>query len=223
MITAAFLSFTALILQVIPVIGISEEEGPRREAAWIKANTKINGTETNLFFSLSGVMFDQGGTVTNIDWSAEACDQNIDPGACNDCKDASQASYSTAILSLITAVPQFLTDLQRSTEAGDLNCQKMFGIVTGIVGFITTLNSILIYLNSCRDSLPTTNADGENVEYVFGASIICLTLATFMKWIDVFVHIIMPVPKRGESALAQSSQMELGNGTQAEVKSTKVK
>mmetsp|Transcript_15653 Transcript_15653/g.21958 ORF Transcript_15653/g.21958 Transcript_15653/m.21958 type:complete len:128 (+) Transcript_15653:574-957(+) len=89
-------------------------------------------------------------------------------------------------------------DIQRSTPRGDLNCQKFFGIATGTIGFFSTLYSIGTYLGSCRDNLPTENIAGEDIEYGLGPALLCLIVATFLKVIDVIIHILVPVPLRNE-------------------------
>jgi hypothetical protein len=58
---------------------------------------------------------------------------------CRNCKKAAQGSLGLIITSVITQVFQITTDLQRSTRFGDLNCQKTFGLVTSLYGFISTI------------------------------------------------------------------------------------
>jgi len=102
---------------------------------------------------------------------------------------------------------QYHKDLQRSTPEGDLNCQKFFGIVTGIIGFSTTIAAILSYTQDCRDNLPDRflNTD-EEIDYELGPALICLIIATFLKIIDLIVHVIMPVPIRGNLKNSNASE-----------------
>mmetsp|Transcript_33705 Transcript_33705/g.54273 ORF Transcript_33705/g.54273 Transcript_33705/m.54273 type:complete len:222 (-) Transcript_33705:395-1060(-) len=197
MLFAAFLSFTGIILQTIPVVAISEDREPRKSAAWITADATVNGTEGKLWLALSGIELDQFEEIRSVDWDSNTCSVTIDQDACEKCRDASESSYSTALLSLITAVPQFLTDIQRSTPEGDLNCQKFFGIATGIIGFFGTITAITSYIQDCRDNLPDRFAGtDEEIDYDLDPALVCLTIATFLKVIDVIVHAMMPVPVR---------------------------
>uniref|UniRef100_A0A6U3A1P7 Uncharacterized protein n=2 Tax=Lotharella globosa TaxID=91324 RepID=A0A6U3A1P7_9EUKA len=101
-------------------------------------------------------------------------------------------------MALITSIPQLTTDVQRSHPEGDLNCQKVFGVVTGILGFVTTLAAINTFVGDCQRNLTSTDPNGGHITYTFGPSLILLTLATFAKLLDVTIHLILPLPPPSE-------------------------
>ena len=53
-----------------------------------------------------------------------------------------------------------MTDIQRSTRKGDLNCQKFMGVLTGILGTISGILSLKLYADGCFRNLPDTTAAG---------------------------------------------------------------
>ena len=56
MLFASFVSFSALVLCIIPVISISANEDNVRNTPWVYADSKANGTDLDLFIGLSGVV-----------------------------------------------------------------------------------------------------------------------------------------------------------------------
>lgn len=140
------------------------------------------------------MIYEQSGVVTTLLWDEHDCIYDY----CHECKDACSSTYNAVIVSLVTSVPQLLTDIQRSTRRGDLNCQKVMGVVTGIIGTLSSLSSLSLYADGCLNNLPTANASGDKISYTFGAGFACLLLATLLKPFDVLVHLVTPVVRENE-------------------------
>lgn len=70
------------------------------------------------------------------------------------------------------------------------------GIVTGLFGLVSTLSPLHAFANACVTQLqPSTG----NITIItqFGAAYFLLTIATWLKVVDVLAHIIVPVPEKG--------------------------
>ena len=128
-------------------------------------------------------------------WDDDACPNSY----CEDCKDACDATVSSAIIALITCFPTLQTDLQRSTIKGDLNCQKIMGMVTGIVGTLSTLIALSVYADGCYRNLPDKDDAQDDITWHLGPGFTCLLVATLLKPIDFLIHTLMPVEKPEES------------------------
>jgi len=186
MLFAAFLSFLGLVLQIVAVVGTSTKDMDVINTAW----TVHNGDLIDSYVGLNEVVVCVDGERDNdhchgFGWDDTACPESFTH--CDECKDACDATIMTSITSVITAIPQFTTDIQRSTIAGDVNCQKVFGVLTGCLGFLLTLSSLATYADGCHNNLP----DG----YEFGPGFVCILIATLLKPLDVLFHAILPVPK----------------------------
>ena len=130
-----------------------------------------------------------------LEWSEDACTNSY----CEDCQDACNAAISSAIIALITCFPTLQTDLQRSTIKGDLNCQKIMGMVTGIVGTLSTLIALSAYADGCYNNLPENDGAGDEIVWELGPGFTCLLVATFLKPFDFLCHLIVPVEKPEET------------------------
>ena len=111
----------------------------------------------------------------------------------------------------ITQVFQMTTDLQRTTAFGDLNCQKLFGIVTDIYGLFSSLEALRGFRKDCglKSDNPEwsrgSDVDGilidtgedvkVNVRVVPGVSFILLWCAVWLKVVDIVCHLIVPTPR----------------------------
>ena len=71
--------------------------------------------------------------VSHIEWAdPESCTADAyDSDFCTSCRDVILDTESMIISSVVTEIVQMVTDLQRSTPYGDVNCQKVMGMVTG--------------------------------------------------------------------------------------------
>lgn len=196
MVFAAVLSFIALIFQIVPVVATTTNQDTLMNVSWTLGEISKDSTDTDVTIHVGLAGFAHCTTQGDNDedcgfmkWDHADCNQ----GYCQDCKDACQATFSVAIIALITSVPQFLTDLQRSTIEGDVNCQKAFGFATGMLGTITTLAAISAFADGCYNSLPDEMYGG-TVDWSFGPSFVLLLIATLMKPLDALMHGLLPSP-----------------------------
>lgn len=118
--------------------------------------------------------------------------------SCTECKDSMLAS-NTLILGLITTWPSIMTNLQRATPFGDINCQATAGSVVAIFSFCNTLVALVKYAFACKDNMPGSiiGLSGEvlEIEWSFGAGYICLLIATILKFVDIVLHFSLPTPQ----------------------------
>merc|ERR1719491_244211 len=102
----------------------------------------------------------------------------------------------------VTQIPQMLTDLQRATTFGDVNCQATLGIVSSLVGTLTTLSSLGAFYQGCTSNLPNYGHAGNDVvsfSWHMGAAFSCFVIATLMKLLDVCAHVLVPTPQARHS------------------------
>lgn len=202
MFVAFWVSLVSLVLLCVSFASLSYSPSVIEDTAWVIGRaqsidqTAANAIEITWYFGLRLVSIDcKGGgcpSETSFKWDSLECNSSY----CHDCRDVSSATITTAFFGLITAYPQITTDLQRSAVGGDLNCQKYFGILTGLVGTISNLAAMLTYLQGCYHNFPS-NYDGVSINYRLGPSFYCMLIATIFKLFDVWVHLIVPVPAEG--------------------------
>lgn len=192
MLIASLFSLFGLILSLICLIGVSTDADTVMNTAWNIGET----TGVDFYIGLNIVVLDSDSTTVKEEWSDIDC--NIfESGSeiCDSCSDAATGIISTVVISFLTAITTLQTDIQRSTRAGDLNCQKFMGMLTAALGMITTLYSLSSYVDSCSRELPDKTAEGENIDWVMGPGFSCLLVATMIKPIDFIAHAIVPVIK----------------------------
>ena len=101
-----------------------------------------------------------------------------------------------------------MTDFQRSTRKGDLNCQKFMAILTGIIGTITNLIALSTYSAECYTNLPDQFL-GLEMDYYLGPAFKCMLAATILKPVDVLIHLFTPVvPPEGDSTATTGTDMK---------------
>jgi len=111
---------------------------------------------------------------------------------CRDCRDAQFANFAL-VMGVVTQFPTLLTNLQRSTRFGDVNCQATMGVLTNIWGFIMTMLSVLLFKQACHGRLPET-VGGVRVDWKLGGGFWCLVFATLVKVPDGIGHFLIPTP-----------------------------
>mmetsp|Transcript_10104 Transcript_10104/g.16601 ORF Transcript_10104/g.16601 Transcript_10104/m.16601 type:complete len:304 (-) Transcript_10104:528-1439(-) len=161
-------------------------------------NEGLSGT-IDYYAGLSVVVYEGCETGANCpphtqSWDDVTCNNWIE--TCDECKDAATGSISTLILALITQLPQITTDIQRSAAAGDLHCQKAFGIITGIIGTLTTLAALNTFADVCYRDF-SVDVEGVKLEKSVGPAFYLLLFATLLKIFDVIIHFIVPTPEQG--------------------------
>jgi hypothetical protein len=196
MLCLAFLALLSAITSLIPVISMSHKPSVVMNTCWTKGTIRsAQGADTNLYIGLSTVVFQTGDDLIAHDWESSNC-TNIDYSNrdyCEQCNSACDATIRVAIINFLTSLPTIATDLKRSTPQGDLNCQKFMSILTGLLGTLTTLSSISLFLDGCFRHLPEYSVDGRVISYSFGPGLICIIIPQILKPIDVLVNLFTPV------------------------------
>ncbi|KAJ1420043.1 hypothetical protein B484DRAFT_433636, partial [Ochromonadaceae sp. CCMP2298] len=128
-----------------------------------------------------------------------------------ECAQAASDIFPTLIMALITLVPQILTDLQRSTAAGDLHCMKSFGIFFGLVGLVTTLGALSQFYSACYANFETLSSTTWEYKSL-GPAFYLLLVATLLKIFDIAAHLLVPVPKAGYWSPDPRFEEELEDG-----------
>ena len=69
------------------------------------------------------------------------------------------------------------------------------GVLTGILGTLSTLSSLSLYAEGCMNNLPSVDEAGNSYTWEYGPGFACLLLATLLKPADVVLHALTPVVK----------------------------
>jgi hypothetical protein len=190
---ASFLSFLSIIFCIVAVTSISTVGENVKNTCWTYGQT----SSVNFYVGLEAIVIDADGMDDLVlKWDDALCNEPY----CDDCKEATSGSVTTAIMSLITCIPTLATDLQRSTRKGDLNCQKFMALFTGFVGTISTLVALSTYADGCFRNLPDKDASGDDINWGLGPGFSMLLIATFLKPLDMIFHMLLPVVKDDEDA-----------------------
>lgn len=201
MLSSAFLSFLAIVFCAVAVASLSPDANVIKNTNWTYGSS--DGFE--YFVGLNQIVIaPESGDQIEVEWADAQCTSDY----CNECKDATSSSISTAIISLITCLPTLSTDIQRSTRAGDLNCQKFMALFTGIMGTITTLIALSSYSDGCFKNLPDSDSSGD-VEWKLGPGFSLLLVATLLKPVNVIIHMLMPVVKEEDNQNLKSANSAL--------------
>lgn len=200
-------SFVSIVLLIIPFLSLGSRTSTVQNCYWTKGkitNYKNAGMDIDVYCGLRYVSLECDGSQCpdslrdTISW-----DDLEDKGFCTtefcaDCQSVVSKTITSAVLSLLTMLPQITTNLQRSKPDGDLHCQKAMGFLTSILGTVGTIITMVNYVNVCYSEVPTS---GENeatgVHWMLGPSFWCTLVATFLKIGDAVVNLIVPVPEFG--------------------------
>uniref|UniRef100_A0A7R9U6N9 Uncharacterized protein n=1 Tax=Pinguiococcus pyrenoidosus TaxID=172671 RepID=A0A7R9U6N9_9STRA len=148
MYAAAAVSFISIILCIVPLVSFATDADTVRNVHWTHAKGRtfvgdVRVDSFDVYISLRAIaLFGfQDTDPTVFDFEDDDCDEELFP-YCDDCIESSEDTESVVILAFLTTILQLVQDLQRSSFAGDFNCQRFLGIVFGIVGAFSTLQSI---------------------------------------------------------------------------------
>lgn len=152
---------------------------------------------------------DDGIYALGLDWEEDGCGSNdiglnisgarfseIMETACEECKDSQFAVFGI-IVSIIGQLPTMATDCQRSTEFGDVNCQKFMGVASNVVTLLANIASILSYRSACYSDLEDSyEYQGETykMDWYLGAGWRCLIVTMIVKIIDATGHLLIKTP-----------------------------
>ena len=73
----------------------------------------------------------------------------------------------------------------------------MLAIITGILGFLSTLSSLSTYAGGCYENLPDQLAvEGGHVDmdWRLGPGFACILVATLLKPLNIIAHVLLPTP-----------------------------
>lgn len=128
--------------------------------------------------------------------------EGVDPNGsedCNSCKDASAGFHITAYTMILSKIGQLATDLTRSKESEDVNLQKMIGLLSGVVGAMSTVAALITYGEQCFSTLPDEALlpTGEILKLTLtkGAGYILTLIITIGAIVDGLVHLAVPCPE----------------------------
>jgi hypothetical protein len=203
MFVAAGFSFLAIIVCIVSLCSMSYNNSQVKNTNWTYGYTSEFEFYVGLYEII--VIAPRFGEVS-FSW------KYYEHGYYADCKDACNVSIYSVIFALITCIPTILTDLQRSTVKGDFNCQKVMGVVTGLMGTISTLLALSFYADGCYSNLPFNDAAGEEIAWELGPGFVCLLVATLLKLINLFIHLLMPVEQRDDEGNDLTKNDWSGNG-----------
>jgi len=237
--TFAFsLSLVAWCFMIFACFAITSQRSVLSNTHWVKAN--IDKGSVRMYIGLSHAGFDLRNNGKNssipsyfmrslqnscdgaITFSSKSYnDQNVRidnfgdifyNDDCNTCRKGALSSISLAITNVLSQFVQMTTALQRTTPYGDLNCQKMMGVITGIYGLISTVESLRSFRKNCglKSDIPpwarSVHIDGYlldsgdavsiKVRLNAGIAFTLLSIAIWLKCVDVICHLLVPTPKQ---------------------------
>jgi hypothetical protein len=132
---------------------------------------------------------------------------------CSRCEDISTSMVVSVIVSVITFIPSFSTDILRMYSNYDVNCQKVFSTLFAAVTLLLSLNTLLKYNQSCfaafysgkvpfdqnitliQDDAAATNAAFlVDFDWSMGPGLACLYAGTVSKAVDIVFNLLVPSP-----------------------------
>lgn len=125
LLVAVAFSVISMIFTIVALVGLGKNGSSVKAIPWAvgEADTPI-GT-SKVYLGLAYLRFENA-TGQVIEGSIDNVDCKI-PDLCDNCKNAAASTFTPAIMSLVTLIPQLMTDMQRWNRGGDLNCQRVCG------------------------------------------------------------------------------------------------
>lgn len=197
---------------------------------WSVSNNPIfPGIEVGI--GLRGVALRRAfGTPREVVWTFDDfCDRSFrtgtvnyfGDGVCQGCAETSSGLVGTLIMSLITYLPNFFTDITRMYVNYDVNCQKVSGSFVTLASMIMSLYTWQGYVQSCfgvfyegvipystegaavpwEEFLAMTDDEKKllilvSMDYNWkaGPGLICIVTATILKVVDIICNMMVPTP-----------------------------
>lgn len=193
MYTAAIINTCCLAMLIAGAFGISTSESILADTYWSSVDvgpaTLYIGPNA-IYTKVTGPASEAAAlniTDDTLKWSDIDCDEDsFDPDQCDSCKSAASGTVATAIVGTITTIPAIQTDIQRSTRAGDLNCQKFMALFTGLAGGLSSMVTLLNYADGCW------NVSG--FDTTMGPGFILQLIGTILKFVDIPFHMLLQTP-----------------------------
>jgi len=204
MYAALFFSVVGAIFAIPPIVAFSKNEQTIKNVCWSKGEDDFFDTSITdqkltytLYLGLNSVVSCSDPALPNhdactvIDWNDNRCADTpfFTKDDCNKCEDATTSVYPTVILALIAQLGSIGTDIRRRLPETDMNCQKTLALVTGFIGFISSMSTAGTYLFACVQHLNDGNADWNS-----GPGFICLIFVIINKPLNAILHLLVPTP-----------------------------
>ena len=206
--SACIASVVALVLQIVIACGTSTSNNVIKNVAWSTFDVEDTNVTANLYVAARRYVVELDGTTQGIstlsngtlsepgtygmNWDEESCTTRFNGEKyCNKCKDASTGQITSTYTGLLSSLGQIKFDVQRRTYETDYNCQKTFGIITGVVDILMNIITVSSFYKSCVDP---TNSNFADVDGELGVGMQCLIVSTIIKFFDTAVHIMIPSP-----------------------------
>ena len=129
---------------------------------------------------------------------------------CTACGEVSNSMVVTVIMSTITYLPSFFTDILRMYSNYDVNCQKAFATIFAGLTLLLSLNTLLTYNNACFTSFyegfvpliaalevpddPSEALFNIHFDWKMGPGLACLYAGTILKIVDIIANLMVPTP-----------------------------
>ena len=118
---------------------------------------------------------------------------------CDSCQRASFPISISLVLSVVFTLPNITTNFLRMWPNYDVNCQKFFGGVVGLISLFMSGYTWWSYQLSCfrafRDTSTTsTSTSSSHDEWKPGHGLLFVVAATLLKVIDSFCNWLVPTP-----------------------------
>jgi len=210
MFIAFWMSFISMIILIIPLMALSDDPKVVIFSHWMYAH--LNNAEYSIALNTTNYIIktDNIHIYAGTFLLVQRCDLNYndecsfskgwlshdtctnDNTYCYKCSNACIRAFTTAFFGLLSMFPQMLIDIQRSTEAGDLNCLKWIGQLLAIIGFVSTLISLWQFYYGCF-IYAYNDLHNQGYDVNVGLAYTCVFIATWLKPFDFWVHWIVPV------------------------------
>ena len=162
MITAFICSLLAGLLMMLSALAMSKSESALERWAWVSASLEGPLGKVEIHVGISAILVQNNSFPAQVlSWDDADCGYFAGAAAykeaCLSCKDVSTGTASFIVISLLTQIVQITTDLQRSTPFGDVNCQKMMGFATSMLGMFSGLIALTTFASVPRGVRTSTN------------------------------------------------------------------
>uniref|UniRef100_A0A7S4BCW9 Uncharacterized protein n=1 Tax=Chrysotila carterae TaxID=13221 RepID=A0A7S4BCW9_CHRCT len=233
MLLAAFCSLAAWTCILIGAFGVSTDPRVIQTMPWARltwTDEETAGVKFHTYFGINLYSVKLEGLARNgTDWTTQAdatyeyssqwgrnntCDffgslttaestEELE-NFCKQCESSSLSTRTFVFMSIFTQLFQIATDLQRLTPFGDLNCQKLIGWTTSLLGLTTGLVAIFSWLAGCWRYFPESIQlaslwQGVNIEThaerSIGPGCALFMLAVLLKIVDTLLHIFLKTPE----------------------------
>jgi hypothetical protein len=209
MMILGFFTVLSLILSIVPIASASFNEDNVENTSWTYG--KSNTENIEIWIGLKMIVTKVRGTTQSSGWNSADCESLSTSDFCDNCKSSCLGSVSMVVMNFITMLPNVKGCIARSTRKGDSYCEKNFAIITGVIGFISTLSAISVYVQGCQNSLPN-KIGGVDIDYTTGPGLACLATATFFQPINIIGNLLTPVVDEDENGKETDSYQYMEEG-----------